>query len=98
MTWGRTRDAYRRNGVSEYVVWRVLDRKVDWYVNRGGRFNLVSLPADGVLRSEVFPGLWLDTAALMRGDVYAVLAIVQQGMDTPEHADFVARLAGARIV
>jgi Uma2 family endonuclease len=93
---GKKLDAYRRNGVREYVVWRVLDRKVDWYVNRGGRFELASPPADGILRSEVFPGLWLDPAALMRGDVYGVLDIVQQGLNTPEHADFVARLGEAR--
>ncbi|MGP0067582.1 MAG: Uma2 family endonuclease [Isosphaeraceae bacterium] len=94
---GKKRDAYRRNGVSEYVVWRVLDGKVDWYVNRGGRFESVSAPADGVLRSEVFPGLWLDTAALMQGDVYGVLDIVQRGLNTPEHAEFLARLARDRI-
>jgi hypothetical protein len=45
----------------------------------------------------VFSGLWLDPAALMRGDVNAVLAVVQQGLNSPEHADFVARLERARI-
>ena len=50
-------------------------------------------PADGILRSKVFPGLWLDPAALVRGDLNAVLkAILQQGLNSPEHADFVARL------
>jgi Uma2 family endonuclease len=28
-------DAYRRNGVCEYVVWRVLDREVDWSRGHG---------------------------------------------------------------
>ena len=32
---------------------------------------------DGIVRSTAFPGLWLDPAALIRGDVYAALAIVQ---------------------
>ena len=89
---GKKLDAYRRNGVREYVVWQVLEGKVDWYVNRGGRFEPMPPPADGILRSECFPGLWLDPAALMRGDVYGVLDIVQQGLNTPEHAEFVARL------
>jgi Uma2 family endonuclease len=89
---GRKRDAYRRNGVRESVVWRVLDGTVDWYVNRGGRFELVRPPADGILRSEVFPGLWLDAAVLVRGDGAAVQAVLRRGLDSPEHADFVARL------
>lgn len=90
---GKKFDVYRRNGVREYVIWRVLDRQVDWYVNRGGRFERVNPPADGILRSEVFPGLWLDAAALVRNDRKAVQAALQQGLDSPEHAEFVARLA-----
>jgi Putative restriction endonuclease len=89
---------YRRAGVSEYVVWRVLDGEIDWFVNRQGRFERLPLSADGIFRSTVFPGLWLDPAALLRGDVYAVLAIVQQGLNTPEHADFVAGLERLRAV
>jgi Uma2 family endonuclease len=89
---GKKKDAFRRNGVLEYVVWRVLDGKVDWYVNRAGRFELVTPPPDGILRSEAFPGLWLDAAALVRGDGAAVRAARQRGLDSPEHADFAARL------
>jgi len=57
----------------------------------------MALAADGILRSAVFPGLWLDPAALVRGDKATVKAILQQGLDSPEHADFVARLERARI-
>jgi Uma2 family endonuclease len=89
---GKKLDVYRRNGVCEYIVWRVLDRQVDWYVNRGGRFEPVPPPADGIVRSEVFPGLWLDVAALVRRDGKAVQAALQRGLDSPEHAEFVARL------
>ena len=94
---GKKLNAHRRNGVREYIVWRVLDRKVDWLVNREGRFEPMRPAADGILRSTVFPGLWLDPAALMRGDVNAVFAMVQQGLNSPEHTDFVARLERARI-
>ena len=31
-------NAYRRNGVREYIVWRVLDRAVDWFVLRGSEY------------------------------------------------------------
>jgi Uma2 family endonuclease len=85
-------DVYRRNGVREYLVWRVLDGEIDWFVLRGQRYDRLAAGADGILRSEVFPGLWLDTEALLRGDLAQVLAVVQQGTVTPEHAAFVARL------
>ena len=94
---GRKLNVYRRNGVREYVVWRVLDRRVDWFVNRDGRFELMPPAADGILRSTVFPGLWLEPAALVRGDKAMVKAILQQGVNSPEHADFVARLGRAGI-
>ena len=89
---GKKLDAYAANGVCEYLVWRVRDREIDWYANRGGRFEQMLPQADRILRSEVFPGLWLDPAALILGDVNAVLAVVQQGLNSPEHAEFVARL------
>ena len=83
---------YRRNGVREYVVWRVLEQAIDWFVLRAGQYERLPVDANGLLRSEVFPGLWLDPAALVRGDLATVLAMVQQGLGSPEHAAFVARL------
>jgi Uma2 family endonuclease len=89
--------AYWRNGAREYVVWRVLDRQIDWFVLHEERYEALEAAADGILRSSVFPGLWLDPAGLIRGDVNSVFAIVQQGLNAPEHAEFVARLEDARI-
>jgi Uma2 family endonuclease len=83
---------YRRNGVREYVVWRVLEQAIDWFVLRAGRYERLPVDANGLLRSEVFPGLWLDAAALVRGELATVLAIVQQGLGSPEHTAFVERL------
>ncbi len=87
---------YRRNGVREYVVWRVLDRQIDWFVLREGRYESMALSADGLYRSTVFPGLWLDPVALLNHDLARVLAAVQEGLNTAEHADFVARLEQAK--
>jgi Uma2 family endonuclease len=86
---------YRRNGVREYVVWRVLERAVDWFVLRNGQYERLGQDAEGLLRSETFPGLWLDVPALLRGDVASVLAAVQRGLTSLEHNAFVARLSGA---
>jgi hypothetical protein len=83
---------YRRNGVREYLVWRVEDRTIDWFVLREGRYELLTAAADGLYRSEVLPGLWLDAAALLRGDLLAVFQAVQRGLESPEHAVFVRRL------
>jgi Uma2 family endonuclease len=83
---------YRRNGVREYIVWRVLDQEIDWFVLRDGQYERMPVDAQGLLRSGVFPGLWLDPAALIRGDLATVLTIVQQGLASPEHAAFVTRL------
>ncbi len=80
---------YRRNGVREYVVWRVLDDAIDWFILRNQQY--VPLPlTNGHYQSEVFPGLWLDPDALMAFDLLRVIQVVQTGCATPEHATFVA--------
>jgi len=83
---------YRRSGVREYLVWRVLEQEIDWFVLRDGQYERMPLDAQGLVHSEVFPGLWLDPAALIRGDLTSVLVTVQQGLTSPEHSTFVARL------
>jgi len=89
-------EVYRRNGVREYLVWRVLDRAVDWFVLQKGSYARQEMDSEGLLRSSVFPGLWLDPAALVAGNIARVLDVVRQGTASPEHAAFVARLAAAR--
>ena len=88
-------EAYRRNGTREYVVWRVLDRVIDWFILREGRYDRLKLDPDGLYKSEVFPGLWLDPDALIRGDLAAVFEAVQLGLAIPQHEAFVARLRDA---
>ena len=88
-------DAYRRSGVKEYVVWRVLDGQIDWLEQDGGRFVPKAAGDDGLHRSATFPGLWLDAAALLRGDLAAVLDGLRRGLASPEHLAFVERLRAA---
>lgn len=89
-------NAYQRNGVREYVIWRVEEAAIDWFVLRDGRYEPLPAGADGRLRSEVFPGLWLDAAALIGGDMATVFRVVQAGLASPEHLAFAGRLRGAR--
>ncbi len=86
------RDVYRRNGVREYVVYRVLDGEIDWLVLRGGEYRPLALDGSGLYKSEAFPGLWLDPAALVRGDLATVLTTLQDALSSPEHSAFVTRL------
>jgi Uma2 family endonuclease len=83
---------YRRHGVVEYIVWRLYDRQIDWFHLVDGRY--LQLPADeaGIVRSQVFPGLWLCVPALLAGDLAQVLATLQQGLASKEYAAFVAEL------
>lgn len=85
-------DAYRRNGVREYLVWRVLDGAFDWFHSRDGRYEPQAPDADGLLKSAVFPGLWLDPKALLSGDLARVLAVLNQGTASADHAAFVKQL------
>ena len=86
---------YRRNGVREYVVWRVHDWQVDWFVLADDEYRRLELDAGGILHSTVFPGLRLDGDALLAGDVAAALAELRRGLDTDEHAEFAKRLRAA---
>ena len=89
------RRAYCRNGILEYVVWRVEDEEIDWFLLRDGEYHRLPRDAAGIYRSEVLPGLWLESAALVNGDLLTVSRVVQQGLASPEHGAFVARLQQA---
>ena len=85
--------AYLRNGVREYVVWRVYDGELDWFVLKDREYVRLSPDtASDVIQSQVFPGLRLAVDALLAGSTAQVLAVLQEGMGTPEHVQFVERL------
>ena len=54
--------------------------------------------ADGILRSTIFPGLWLAADALVLGQKMTVKEVLEAGLSSREHAEFVARLERARRV
>ena len=86
------RDAYARNGVLEYIVWRTLDGEIDWFALADGEFRPVPADQNGVIHSRVFPGLALATAALVKGDFATVKAALTDAMATKAHPAFVAKL------
>lgn len=84
--------AYESAGVPEYLVWRTAEQEVHWFALQNGAFVPLEPDVGGVVRSAVFPGLWLNVPALLAGDNAAVLATLQLGIASPEHAAFVAHL------
>jgi Uma2 family endonuclease len=93
---GVKKDDYERAGVREYVVVELDPNRVHWFIRRDNRFDELLPVADGVFRSEVFPGLWLDPQALFAADLDHLVAVLNDGLATPQHAAFVAQLAQAR--
>ncbi len=84
---------YRRNGVKEYIIWQSLDNKLDWFSLQNGEYVSLEPDAEGVIKSCVFPGLWLDVQALRTGEMTQVLAVLQNGLNSQEHQGFVQQLS-----
>lgn len=85
-------NTYRRHGVREYIVWRTQENAIDWFILCEGRYDRLPLDEAGIDKSECFPGLWLDAAAMLRGDLATVLKILGEGVASQEHANFVLQL------
>ncbi|HAN73422.1 MAG TPA: Uma2 family endonuclease [Planktothrix sp. UBA8407] len=84
---------YLHHQVQEYLVWRVYDHQFDWFRLNEGEYIQLESNTDGIICSQVFPGLWLDKAALLTGNLAQVLAVLQAGLSTGEHQDFVKRMS-----
>jgi Uma2 family endonuclease len=80
--------AYRRNGVREYLAWITSENRLAWWELREGEYHDIAPDSTGILKSRIFPGLWLDTAALLRSDMKTVLATLRDGLNSPEHRAF----------
>lgn len=73
---------YERSGVKEYIVWRTLDRQIDWFILENGKYSQLESDALGVMRSQEFAGLWLNVNAILSNDMSAVLQTLQTGLST----------------
>lgn len=86
------RRAYARNQVQEYVVVQTYEKRIDWFVLYEGQYEALPPDDQGVFRSAVFPGLWLDSTALWSGQLAALLTSLQEGLASADHKAFVADL------
>lgn len=84
---------YQRNQVPEYIVWEVMDARIQWFILEKGEYVLSKGRADGVHRSRIFPGLWLNLPALLSGDDKKALRVLNRGIKSAAHKAFVKQLA-----
>jgi Uma2 family endonuclease len=89
---GSKKQAYRRNGVLEYITWQSFENQLEWFCLVDGDYILLQPDIDGIIQSQVFPGLWLAIGDLLSDNMGQVLAILQQGLQSTEHQTFVQQL------
>ena len=89
----KKKDIYLRNAIREYLVLTVHEARVFWFALEGGVYVELTPDRRGVVRSRVFPGLWLDTRALVRGDGARVLALLERGVASAVHTVFARELS-----
>lgn len=87
------RDDYERTGVTEYLVVCIEEQEVHWF--DFGRGDSIRPNREGISRSRVFPGLWIDTAGLLRLDSTHLMEVLKKGLASGPHASFVKRLQAA---
>ncbi len=75
------------------MVWRVSEQQIDWFYLKEGQYLELLADKDGITRSTIFPGLWLDRPALINGNMKRVKTVLKLGIESKEHNDFVLKLA-----
>jgi hypothetical protein len=83
---------YQRNQIPEYLVWQVKGQRLDWFILVNGEYKLLEAPTEGLSRSRIFPGLWLDLRALATGDDKKVFRALEKGLKSAEHKSFARKL------
>lgn len=88
------RSRYEATGVLEYLIVNTREGRLHWFDLQSGSTR--SIDSDGIVRTQVMPGLWIDSKAVIEKNGARMMAILNQGLATPEHVAFVQKLAGAR--
>jgi Uma2 family endonuclease len=93
---GRKKADYQEAGVQEYVVVLAQEQSAVWFRHTADGFVDLAVGADGVFRSELFPGLWLDPRGIFDPTTRRLTTVSRKGLASPEHAAFIADLAARR--
>src|SRR5712692_184659 len=87
--YGKKED-YEKAGVWEYLVLCVQEQELQWFHFKSKR--KIQPDSKGIYRSRVFPGLWIDSRALLGRNVTRVNNVLQEGLASRAHAAFVRKL------
>jgi hypothetical protein len=71
------KNAYERNKIKEYIVWRTLDREIDWFVLEDDAYQKLEPDSEGIIHSREFAGLCLNVRAVLSNDMSSVLKTLQ---------------------
>jgi Uma2 family endonuclease len=81
---------YERAGVPEYLAILIEERRFEWRILDQSRYRLMQA-GDGIFRSRILPGLWIDEAAFWREDETRLLVVLEEGLNSPEFLEFKQR-------
>jgi Uma2 family endonuclease len=86
------KEVYQRNQIPEYLIWEVMDGRLHWFALEDGEYAPIKPRPNGITRSRIFPGLWLDLGAMVSGDEKKVFRALEKGLKRPAHKNFVKKL------
>jgi Uma2 family endonuclease len=86
-------EVYERYGIQECLIWGLEERSFRWLSLHDGRYVELPMDQNGIIRSEVFPGLWLDAQAMLSGDGKRIIASTEPGRSSPEYLAMIERLS-----
>jgi Uma2 family endonuclease len=89
------RESYRRAGIREYLLWLTEDRRIEWWFLEEDEYRALPREA-GIIKSKVFPGLWLKVDALLAQDGAKVMQTLRAGLKSAEHRAFLKKLKNSR--
>ena len=84
---------YQRNRIPEYLVWEVMESRIHWFALEAGKYAEIKAQPNGITRSLIFPGLWLNLVALLSRDETKAFSAIKRGLKSAEHKAFVKKLA-----
>jgi Uma2 family endonuclease len=86
------KNRYAQAGITEYVVVCLEPRQLYWFDLQ--KQSRLPPSADGIIKSNIFPGLWIHAQGLLRLDNRSTTKALERGLQSPQHHDFVSEIAG----
>jgi Uma2 family endonuclease len=85
------KERYAKFGVKEYIIFCVEPSLIQGLNLASG--EMLPMDENGVIRSEIFPGLWIDARSLSTGDYKSAFETLSLGLQSSQHKAFVDLLA-----